>query len=183
MEAYVYVQVAAGKLGDVLAALSSRQGVRRAVGVIGEWDVLVHADGPDLSTIATSIVAEIHATPGVVRTMTAPVVPPDRIGITGFGGPTPPPIIPDACYVHIQAAAGAAAGIAERLADMADVAGVAVLGGRWDLLTCVAQPWEIASGVILDQLHQIPGVVATSTLVSLDYREPEEDRDQFSAWS
>jgi len=183
MDAYVYLQVEAGSLPRVLAALSSKQGVRRAVGVIGEWDVLVHAEGPDLNAIVAVVLSELHQIPGVARSVTAPVVPADRIGVTGFGGPKPPPIIPDACYVHIRAAAGATAGIAERLADMADVAGVAVLGGSWDLLTCVAQPWEVASGVILEDLHAIPGVVATSTLVSLTYDEPEEERDQFSAWS
>ena len=114
---------------EVLAALSSKQGVRSAVAVVGEWDILVHAEGPDLETIAKVVLSDLHHVPGVTATATAPVVPADRIGVTGFGGPKPPPIIPNACYVHIRAEAGAAAGIAERLADMGDVAGVAVLGG------------------------------------------------------
>jgi DNA-binding Lrp family transcriptional regulator len=183
MDAYVYLLVETGQLSQVLAALSTKQGVRRAVAVVGEWDVLLHAEGPDLDTIAKVVVSELHHVPGVVRTRTTPVVPADRIGVTGFGGPKPPPIVPNACYVQIKAEIGAAGGIAERLADMPDVAGVAVLAGEWDLLTCVTQPWEVASGVILDQLHQIPGIVATSTLVSVQYDEPDEDRDQFSAWS
>jgi len=167
----------------VMAGLSSKQGVRRALAVVGEWDVLVHADGPDLATIVKVVLWELHFIPGVTRTMTSPVVPPDRIGVTGFGGPKPPPMIVDACYVHIKAEAGAAGGIAERLAEMPDVAGVAVLGGTWDLLTCVAQPWEIASGVVLDQIHQIPGIRSTSTLVSVDTEASDDDRDQFSSWS
>lgn len=183
MDAYVYLQIQAGQMAPVLAALSSKQGIRRAVAVIGEWDVMVHAEGPDLNAIATLVLTELHHVPGVVRSVTAPVVPADRIGVTGFGGPKPPPIIPDACYVHIRAEAGAAAGIAESLADIPDVAGVAVLGGQWDLLTCVAQPWEVASGIILEHLHTIPGIIATSTLVSLTYDEAEDDRDQFSSWS
>jgi DNA-binding Lrp family transcriptional regulator len=183
MDAYVYLQVEPGQVPGVLSALSAKQGVRRAVAVVGGWDVLVHAEGPDLSTIAHVILSEMHHIPGVTRSSTAPVVPGDRIGITGFGGPTPPPIIPEACYVHIRADAGAAGGIAEHLADMGDIAGVAVTGGEWDLLTCVAQPWEIASGLILDRIQAIPGVRSTSTLVSIGYEEPDEDRDQFSAWS
>ena len=183
MEAYVYVQVAPGQVPEVLTALTSKQGVRRAVAVVGGWDVLLHAEGPDLGTIASVILSDLHHIPGVDRTATAPVVPGDRIGITGFGGPQPPPIIPNACYVHIRADAGAAAGIAEHLADMGDIAGVAVIGGAWDLLTCVAQPWEVASGLILDRIQSIPGVQRTSTLVSIAYEEPDEDRDQFSAWS
>ena len=183
MDAYVYARVSPGKVGQVLASLPSKQGVRRAIVVVGDWDVLLHAEGPDLATIASVVLSEFHHVDGITRTMTAPVVPPDRIGITGFGGPKPPPIVPNACYVHLKAEPGAAAVIAERLGDLPDVAGVAVLGGEWDLLTCVAHPWEIASGVILEQIHPIPGIVATSTLVSLDYEEPEEDRDQFSAWT
>jgi DNA-binding Lrp family transcriptional regulator len=182
MDAYVYLRVTAGEISGVLAALSTKQGVRRAVAVVGDWDVLLHAEGTTLDAIARVILTEIHQIPGVVRTMTAPVVPADRIGVTGFGGPKPPPIVPNACYVHIKAEAGAAAGIAERLSDLADVAGVAVIAGGWDLLTCIAQPWEVASGVILDELHRIPGIVATSTLASIQYDDMEEDRDQFSAW-
>jgi hypothetical protein len=183
MDAYVYVRAEPGKVGDVLAGLSTKQGVRRAVVVVGGWDLLVHAEGPDVATIAKVVLTEIHHLPGVLATTTAPIVPPDRIGVTGFGGPKPPPIVPNACYVHIRAETGAAAGIAERLGDLEDVAGVAVLGGEWDLLACVAHPWEIGSGVIIEQVHPIPGIVATSTLVSLAYEESDEDRDQFSAWN
>jgi len=85
--------------------------------------------------------------------------------------------------VHIQAQAGAAGGIAERLGEMTDVSGVAVLGGPYDLMACVAQPWEVASGVVLEEIHSLPGVISTNTLVSVIYEEPEEDRDQFSAWT
>lgn len=183
MDAYVYVRAEPGKVIEVLRGLSAKQGVRRGVVVVGAWDLLVHAEGPDLATIASVVLSEIHQLPGVVATATAPVVPPDRIGVTGFGGPTPPPIVPNACYVHMKAEAGAAAGIAERLGDLDDIAGVAVLGGAWDLLACIPQPWEVGSGVIIDQVHPIPGIVATNTLVSIAYEEPGEERDAFSAWS
>ena len=183
MDAYVYVRAEPGKVIEVLNGLSAKQGVRRGVVVIGDGDLLVHAEGPDLATVASVVLSEIHNLPGVVATTTAPVVPPDRIGVTGFGGPKPPPIVPNACYVHIRAEAGAAAGIAERLGDLEDVAGVAVLGGEWDLLACIAHPWEVGSGVIIEQVHPIPGIVATNTLVSIAYEEPDEERDRFSTWS
>jgi hypothetical protein len=35
----------------------------------------------------------------------------------------------------------------------------------------------------VERIQTIPGVRRTSTLVSLAYEEPEEDRDQFSSWS
>jgi len=183
MDAYVYLQVAPGEMSEVLAGVASKSQVRRAIAVVGSWDVLMHVEGPDLATIATQVLSEIHHVPGVVRTVTAPVVPPDRVGIAGWGAPQAPAIIGDACYVHIKAQAGAAAGIAERLGEMTDVSGVAVLGGEYDLMACVAQPWEVASGVILEEIHALPGVVSTDTLVSIVYEEPEEDRDQFSSWT
>ena len=183
MDAYVYVRAEPGKVAEVLGALSTKQGIRRAVVVVGAWDLLVHAEGSDLATVAKVVLTEVHHLPGVVATATAPVVPPDRIGVTGFGGPKPLPIVPNACYVHIRSQAGAAAGIAERLGELDDVAGVAVLGGEWDLLACVAHPWEIGSGIIIEQVHPIPGIVSTSTLVSIAYEEPDEDRDRYSTWS
>lgn len=183
MDAYVYLRIRPGSMTAVLAALASKSSVRRAVAVVGEWDVLVHAEGADLSAIASSVLSEIHQIDGVVWSQTAPVVPPDRIGIAGWGSPQSPAIIADACYVHIKAEAGAASGLAERLGDMADVSGVAVLAGDYDLMACVAHPWEVASGIILEHIHSLPGVSATNTLVSVKYEEPEEDRDQFSTWS
>ena len=66
---------------------------------------------------------------------------------------------------------------------MTEVAGVAVIGGPFDLLACVAQPWEVASSLVLEEIHSLPGVMSTDTLVSVVYEEPEEDRDQFSAWT
>jgi Lrp/AsnC ligand binding domain len=183
MDAYVYLRIRPGSMTEVLAGLAAKPNVRRAIAVVGSWDVMVHVEGADLSSLASSILSEIHGVDGVVRSVTAPVVPPDRVGIGGWGTPQAPAIIGDACYVHIKAGAGAAAGIAERLGDMADVSGVAVLGGEYDLMACVAQPWEVASGVIMEQIHGLPGIVATNTLVSIVYEEPEEDRDQFSTWS
>lgn len=182
MDAYVYLRVEAGRMTDVMAGLTSISQMQ-AVTVVGTWDVLLHAEGPDLATIATHVISDVHQVPGVVRTYTAPVVPPDRVGVPGWGAPDPPAIVGDACYVHIKAEAAAAAGIAERLGEMSDVSGVAVLGGVYDLMACVAQPWEVASGTILERIHPLPGVVSTDTLVSLFYEEPEEDRDQFSAWT
>lgn len=183
MDAYVYLRVAPGMVGSVLTQLAGRQGLRRALAVVGDWDVLIQVDGPDLDAIATTVLSQIHAVEGVVQTLTAPAVPADRIGIGGFGTIDMPPILAGACYVHVKAQAGAAAGLVERLTELPDVAGVAALAGEWDLLVCVAQPWEVASGVVLDQIHGLPGVTSTKTLVTVTYEEPEEDRDQFSAWS
>ncbi|HWL90501.1 MAG TPA: hypothetical protein VNP90_03970 [Actinomycetota bacterium] len=183
MEAFVYLRVRPGKIGPVRNQLTSTATARRSVVVVGNWDVLCLIDGPDLTTIATGVLSELQTIEGVERTFTAPVVPPDRLGVVGFGGLPTPQIIRGACYVHIEADAGAAAGLYERLSEIGGVSGAAVLGGRWDLLACIPEPWEVASAIVLDKIHALPGVRSTSTLVSVDYEEPEEDRDQFSSWS
>jgi DNA-binding Lrp family transcriptional regulator len=182
VEAFVYLRVRPGRITDVRNQLSATT-ARRSVVVIGEWDVMCLVDGSDLASIGSGILSEIQSIDGVERTLTAPVVPPDRVGVVGFGGLPTPPIVRGACYVHIQADAGAAAGLYERLGEVGGVAGAAVLGGRWDLLVCIAEPWEVASGIVLEKIHALPGVRCTATLVSLDYEEPEDDRDKFSSWS
>jgi DNA-binding Lrp family transcriptional regulator len=182
MDAYVYLHIEPGTMPTVLGQLAVAQGVRSAVAVVGAWDVLALADGPDLISIASTVLSRVHHIQGVTGTLTAPVVPPDRVGIAGWSNPTSPALVRDACYVHIKAETGAAAGLAEKLSELHDVSGVAVLGGEFDLIVCVAQPWEIASGVILEQIHVLPGIVETSTLVSINFDDAEEDRDQFSAW-
>lgn len=182
MEAFVYLRIRPGAITSVRNRLVSSSVANRSVVVVGEWDVMCLLEGPDLATIAGHLLGEIQTIEGVDRTLTAPVVPPDRIGVVGFGGPPTPPIVRGASYVHIAADAGAAAGLYERLSEVG-VAGAAVLAGRWDLLACITEPWEVASGLILERIQPLPGVRATSTLVSVDYEEREEDRDQFSSWS
>ena len=166
MDAYVYLHIAPGKVPSVLTQLAGRAGLKRALVVVGAWDVLVQVEGATLDQIATTVLGQLHGVDGVVRTLTAPVVPPDRVGIAGFGNVQPPPIVAGACYVHVKAQPGAAAGLVERISEMHELAGVAVLGGEWDLLICVAQPWEVASGVILDEIHQLPGVTETNNAVA-----------------
>ncbi|MGH2679351.1 MAG: hypothetical protein ACRDG8_02525 [Actinomycetota bacterium] len=183
MEAFVYLRVRPGSVVSVRNQLTSSAVARRSIVVVGEWDVLCLIDGPDLASIGTSVLSELQLVDGVERTYTAPVVPSDRLGVVGFGGLPTPQIIRGACYVHIDAEPGAAAGLYERLSEIGGVSGAAVLGGRWDLMACVPEPWEIASSIVLDKIQSLPGVRSTSTLVSIDYEEPEEDRDQFSSWS
>jgi DNA-binding Lrp family transcriptional regulator len=174
MDTYVYLRIEPGTMETALTQLAITQGVRNAVAVVGDWDILAQVEGPDLATIAITILGQIRLIAGVTATMTAPVVPPDRVGIAGWGAPQTPGLVRDACYVHIKAEAGAASGLAERLSELQDVSGVAVLGGEYDLVVCLAQPWEIASGVILEQIHGLPGILATKTLVSVNYEEPDQ---------
>lgn len=186
MDAYVYLRVEPGKIQNVVVELAGKHGVRYAVAVVGDWDVMAAVEGADLQDIARRVLSQIHPIPGVAQTYTAPVVPLDRVGFHGGFAFAPAPMRQrgDACYVHIVAEAGSVTGLVERLAEMDDVAGLAVIAGHYDLLVEIPKPWELATGVILDQIHSLPGVVSTTTLVAVPHyeEEMEEDPDQLT-WS
>ena len=186
MDAFVYVAVRPGRLEDVVVRLQNANGVRAAVAVVGDWDVLVAVHGADLLSIAQDVIRHIHRIEGIERTLTAPVVPGDVLGLAGGGLRTSVPMQQhgDACFVHVKAAPGMAAKLVESLADLEDVSAVALIAGEYDLIVEIPYSWEHAARVIVDQVLALPGVAATRTLVAIPALEPaDEDRDQFSAWS
>ena len=186
MDAFVYVAVRPGRLEDVVVRLENANGVRAAVAVVGDWDVLVAVHGADLLSIAQDVIRHIHRIDGIERTLTAPVVPGDVLGLAGGGLRTSVPMQQhgDACFVHVKAAPGMAAKLVESLADLEDVSAVALIAGEYDLIVEIPYSWEHAARVIVDQVLALPGVAATRTLVAIPALEPaDEDRDQFSAWS
>ena len=186
MDAFVYLRVRPGKVEDVVVQLQATKDVRGAVAVVGDWDVLAAVHGPDLLGIAENVIRSIHRIEGIERTVTAPVVPGDVLGMAGGGLRTPVPMQQhgDACFVHIKAAAGTVTGLLEALADVEDVSAVAMLGGEYDVLAEIPYRWEQAARVIVDHVQTLPGVLSTHTLVAVPYLEPEDDdRDQFSTWS
>ncbi|GBC87159.1 hypothetical protein HRbin12_01161 [bacterium HR12] len=186
MDAFVYVRIRPGRAEDVLVQLKVTKGVRAAVLTVGDWDAVAAAHGPDLTSIVETVVRRIHRIDGVERTLTAPVVPGDVLGLVGGGMMTPVPLQHqgDACLVHIQAEPGAASGLLESLSALEDVSAVALVAGEYDLLAEVPYPWEQGARVIVDQILPLPGVRRTKTLVAIPYLEPEEeDRDQYSVWS
>jgi len=186
VDAFVYVRVRPGRLEDVVDRLQNANGVRAAVAVVGDWDVLVAAHGVDLLAIAQDVIRHIHRIEGIERTVTAPVVPGDVLGFAGRGLRTSVPMQQhgDACFVNVKAAPGVAAKLVESLADLEDVSAVALIAGEYDLIVEIPYAWEHAARVIVDQVLTLPGVAATRTLVAIPALEPaDEDRDQFSAWS
>lgn len=189
MDAFVYLRAAPGKVEDVVIALRGRHGIRHTVAVVGPWDVMVAVEAADFESIARTVLRQIQATEGVLHTYTAPVLPLEMLGIYA-GGPGMPPLPMHrpgpACYVHIRAAAGAGsiAGVVQALGAMDDVAGVAVVAGDHDVIAEIPLTWEEAAPVILDKIHSIPGVSATTTLVAVpEFGEgADEDADPFSSW-
>jgi DNA-binding Lrp family transcriptional regulator len=190
VDAFVYLRVAPGKIEDVVIALRGRHGIRHTVAVVGPWDVMVAVEAVDFESIARTVLRHIQATEGVLHTYTAPVLPLDMLGIYA-GGPGMPPMPMHrpgpACYVHIRAAAGrgSVAGVVQALGAMDSVAGVAVVAGDHDVVAEIPLPWEQAAPLILDRIHSIPGVQATTTLVAVPEfgDDADEDRDQFNTWA
>ena len=186
MDAFVYLRVRPGRVEDVVVQLQATNGIRAAVAVVGDWDVLTAVHGPDLAAIAEVVVRQIHRIEGIERTVTSPVVPGDVLGLAGGGLRTPVPMQQhgDACFVHVRAAPGSAVALLEALGSLEDVAAVALVAGEFDVIAEIPYPWEQAARVIVDHGLALPGVLATKTLVAVPYLEPEdEDRDQFSAWT
>jgi DNA-binding Lrp family transcriptional regulator len=186
VDAFVYLRVRPGKVEDVVTQIQASKGVRNAVTVVGDWDVLAAVHGPDLPGIASDVLRFIHHLDGVERTMTSPVVPADVIGLAGggLGATLPMQHVDDACFVRIRTAPDAATRIVETLAEMEDVAGVALTAGEDDLLVEVQGPWEDGARVVLERIQPIPGIVATNTLVAVPaLPSDDDDRDAFSAWS
>lgn len=186
MDAFVYLRVRPGRVEDVVVQLQATKGVRAAVTVVGDWDILAATHGPDLTSIAETIAHRIHRIDGVEQTVTTPVVPGDVLGLAGGGMTTPMPMQHhgDACFVHVRSAPGTAAALLEGIDALPDVSAVALVAGDHDLIVEIPHPWEQAARVIVEQILTMPGVLATRTLVAAPYLEPDdEDRDQFSAWS
>ena len=186
MDAFVYLRVRPGEVEDVVVQLQGTRGVRAAVTVVGDWDVLAAIHGPDLVGAAEVVLRAIHRIEGVERTVTAPVVPGDVLGLVGGGLGTPVPMQRpgDACFVHVRAAPDAAVGLVGTLSELEEVSAVAMIGGEYDVIAEIPYPWEQAARVIVERVLRLPGVLGTKTLVAVPYLEPEdEDRDQFSAWT
>jgi DNA-binding Lrp family transcriptional regulator len=186
VDAFVFVRARPGRVEDVVTQIQAAKGVRYAVTVVGDWDVLAAVHGPDLTHIALDVILFVHRIDGVEQTLTAPVVPAHVTGVAGggFGVTAPMHRAGDACYVRIAAEPDSMTPVFEALAEMDDVAGVSLVAGEYDLLAEIPYGWEEAARVVLDRIQRIPGVRATNTLVAVPSLVlDEEDRDQFSAWT
>jgi DNA-binding Lrp family transcriptional regulator len=186
VDAFVFVRARPGRVEDVVTQVQASKGVRHAVAVVGDWDVVAAMHGADLTSIALDVTRSLHNVDGIERTLTAPVVPAHVTGVAGGGLGVAAPMhrAGDACYVRIATEPDAVSSVFEALAEMDDVSGVALIAGAYDMLAEVPHGWEEAARVISDRIRKIPGVRSTNTLVAVPALPvDDEDRDQFSAWS
>jgi len=72
---FVLMNVQAGFVEPVVRGLEKIPEVKESFPVTGGIDIIVKVEGPDVETIAKTILARIHSIPGVNRTETHIVVP------------------------------------------------------------------------------------------------------------
>jgi hypothetical protein len=167
----------------VYAQIVASRGVRSADIVLGDWDVLVSVHGADVPAIALDVIRNIHSIDGVARTLTAPIVPPDALGLAGSGlFEVPVQRSDEACFVRIRTEPGSTKRIFQQLAGMDEVGGVAIVGAEENIVVEIPYAWDRAARLVVDEIQRIDGVLSTNTLVAVPPL-PVDDRDQFSAWS
>lgn len=72
---FVLMNVQAGFVESVVRELEKIEDVKESFPVTGGIDIIVKVEGPDVETIAKTILAKIHRIEGVSRTETHIVVP------------------------------------------------------------------------------------------------------------
>jgi DNA-binding Lrp family transcriptional regulator len=68
--AYVLIEVEAGQIEEVIAALRSLQGIRAADVVTGPYDIIATIDLPEQRLIGRLVMDAIHGIAGLKRTIT-----------------------------------------------------------------------------------------------------------------
>lgn len=74
VQAYVLIQTDSGRASEVAQAIDAIDGVDSSQAVTGPYDVIVAARAADVDALGHLVVAEIQPVPGIVRTLTCPVV-------------------------------------------------------------------------------------------------------------
>jgi len=74
MHAYILIQTAVGRQGDVSTEIARLDGVMEADPVTGPYDVVVLAEARSLDELGRKVLSKIEAIDGITRTLTCPVV-------------------------------------------------------------------------------------------------------------
>jgi DNA-binding Lrp family transcriptional regulator len=72
--AYILVQTAVGKQGDVSVEIGRLDGVASADPVTGPYDVIVRAEARSLDDLGRKVLTKIEGIEGITRTLTCPIV-------------------------------------------------------------------------------------------------------------
>ena len=74
MYAYILIQTAVGRQGDVSTEIARINDVIEADPVTGPYDVVVRAEARSLDELGRKVLSQIEAIDGITRTLTCPVV-------------------------------------------------------------------------------------------------------------
>ena len=68
--AYILIEAAVGKTGDVAQALRRIPGMQTVDMVTGPYDIIALLEAQDLNHVGETITSRVHGTRGVLRTVT-----------------------------------------------------------------------------------------------------------------
>lgn len=74
VSAYILIQTEVGHAAGVASAISQLPGVTGAEFVTGPYDVIVRAEAETMDQLGQMVVANVQGVPGIMRTITCPVV-------------------------------------------------------------------------------------------------------------
>jgi len=74
VQAFVLIQTDSGKASEVANSIGTIDGVLSCEAVTGPYDVIVSAEAADVDALGHLVVTNIQPVPGIVRTLTCPVV-------------------------------------------------------------------------------------------------------------
>jgi DNA-binding Lrp family transcriptional regulator len=72
--AYILIHTEVGVVGPVAAEVSEIKGVASAEGLTGPYDVIARVEARNLDELGKLVVRGVQAVPGVIRTLTCPVI-------------------------------------------------------------------------------------------------------------
>lgn len=72
--AYVLIQTEVGKAAHVASEVGQIEGVVTSDDVTGPYDVIVRAEAGSIDELAKMVVSRVQLLPGIIRTLTCPVV-------------------------------------------------------------------------------------------------------------
>ena len=165
MDAYVFVNEATSEAIDALRRLAEDPGsdVRYAAALFGPADAICAVSASDLASLRQLVLGPIRAT-GASSTTTALVL---DGGESAFSLPIPKwsPPSPQAAFVQVKVAPGSATDVAQRLAGIDGVTGVAIVAGAFDILAEVGgDTADDVARILLEYLHPVEGIVSTASL-------------------
>jgi DNA-binding Lrp family transcriptional regulator len=74
VQAYVLIQTDSGRASEVASTIGDIGGVDSSEAVTGPYDVIVACQAADVDALGHLVVTQIQPVPGIVRTLTCPVI-------------------------------------------------------------------------------------------------------------